>query len=314
MDFRNLKTFEVVASFMSFNRAAEVLHCAQSTVSAQISLLERDLGVPVFERLGRRIALTPAGEELLHRVRRMLSYEHEIRAAVQGAGDSVGLISLRVPQSVAELHMPRILERFCADHPRVGFDIQNCGYFHLSEELRTGEIDAGFLLSMPLDSADLCCTEVFTEPLAYVASPSSGLANREGLTLEDLAGHTLILPKHDCAYRMMLQQDIAEAGIETAALMEMNSIGAVVESVKAGIGVSMLPEATVAAEIKEGRLVKLRWHTNPATSLYFIRHRDKPVVGAFGDFVALVDEYFAGLRGHGGACDGRKSSSTGCRS
>src|SRR5512142_3194123 len=156
MDFRLLKTFELVASFMSFNAAAKVLHCTQSTVSAQIRSLEEDLGTPVFERLGRRIALTAAGEELRRHTRRLLSYEHDIRAAVREVGETVGLISLRVPQSVAEQHLPKILQRFCASYPRVGFDVSNCGYYHLPEEMRTGEIDAGFLLAMTMDAADLC--------------------------------------------------------------------------------------------------------------------------------------------------------------
>jgi DNA-binding transcriptional LysR family regulator len=295
MDFRRLRTFDLVASLMSFNRAAEVLHCTQSTVSAQIKALEEDLGTPVFERLGRRIALTPAGEELQHHARRLLSYEHDIRAAVGRVGETVGLISLRVPQSVAELHLPTILRRFCAAYPRVGFDVSNCGYHHLPEELRTGEIDAGFLLAMPVESADLCNTVVATEPLAYVTSPMSDLAERTGLTVRDLAGQTLLLPKHDCAYRMKLQQELAEAHVDTAAMLELSSLTAVVRCLQAGFGVALLPERVITGEIAARRLTRLRWHEPLAADLFFIRHRDKPLTGAFGAFVAEVERYFAEL-------------------
>jgi DNA-binding transcriptional LysR family regulator len=98
MEFRHLRTFETIAQLMSFNRAAQALHCTQSTVSAQIKALERDLGVPVFERLGRRITLTAAGEELLHHTRRLFDYEREIFSAVRGGRDPAGVLSLRVPQ------------------------------------------------------------------------------------------------------------------------------------------------------------------------------------------------------------------------
>lgn len=296
MDFRLLKTFDLVSAMMSFHGAAKVLHCTQSTVSAQIKSLEEDLGAPVFERLGRRIALTPAGEELRRHVRKLLNYEQDIRAAVKEVGETVGLIGLRVPQSVAELHLPTILQRFGAAYPRVGFDVSNCGYFHLPDELRTGEIDAGFLLSMALDAGDLCSTVVLDEPMAYVAPLTSDLAARERLAIGDLAGQTLLVPKHDCAYRMKLQQELAEARVECAAVIELNSVSAVVRCVRAGVGVALLPERTVARELAEGRLARLRWHEPLTACLYFVRHREKPLVGAFGAFVAVVEQYFEELR------------------
>lgn len=295
MDFRLLRTFELVASFMSFNRAAKVLHCTQSTVSAQIKSLEQDLGTPLFERLGRCIVLTPAGEALQRHARRVLSYEHDIRAAVKEVGQTVGLISLRAPQSVTDLHLPSILQRFCAAHPRVGIDVSNCGFSHLADELRSGEIDAGFLLSMTLESADLRSTVVFSEPMAYVASPQSTLSKRSQLSVRDLAGQTLLVPKHDCAYRMQLQQEIATAQVDLAAMVELNSVAAVVRCLKAGVGVALIPERAVRQDIATRRLRKLRWQA-PAANVYFLRHRDKPLAGAYGAFVTLVERCFAELR------------------
>jgi DNA-binding transcriptional LysR family regulator len=297
MDFRLLKTFDLVASFMSFNRAAKVLHCTQSTVSAQIKSLEEDLGTPVFQRLGRHVALTAAGEELQRHARRLLNYEHDIRAAVRNVGTTVGLIGLRAPQSVAELHLPTILQRFSAQFPRVGIDVSDCGYHHLPEELRTGEIEAGFLLAMPADFNDLINSEVLVEPMAFVTSPSSALAKRSNLTLRDLADHPLLLPKHDCAYRMKLQQDLMEAHIEPSAVIELNSMSSVLRCLEAGLGVAYVPERAAKPALELRRLTKLRWHEPLEASLYFIRHRDKPLVGAYGAFVAEVERYFAELRG-----------------
>lgn len=296
MDFRLLKTFDLVASFMSFHRAAKALHCTQSTVSAQIRSLEDDLGAPVFDRLGRRIALTPAGEELQRHVRRLLSYERDLRAAVREVGETVGLIRLRAPQSVALAHLPTILQRFCAAHPRVGVDVSNCGYSHLVEELRTGELDAGFLWSMAVESADLCSAVVWKETMAWVASPGSELARRADLTLQELAGRTLLLPKHDCSYRMKLQQELVGARVQPGAVLDLNSVAAIVRCLQAGIGVALLPERAVVEELATGRLARLRWHEPHQEELFFFRHRDKPLVGAYGAFVAAVEEYFAELR------------------
>lgn len=296
MEFHLLKTFDVVATLMSFNQAAQVLHCTQSAVSARIKALEEDLGAPVFERLGRRIALTPSGEELLRHVRRLLNFEQDVRTAVKEAGETVGLISLRAPQSVADLHLPPILKRFCAAYPRVGFDVSNCGYFHLPDELRSGRIDAGFLLSMCLDAADLDCTVVLEEPMAFVAHPASDLAGRADLGVADLAGRTLLVPKHDCAYRMHLQQQLAETRTEAAAVLELNSVTALVNCLRAGLGIALLPERTVAAEVAAGRLAKLAWREPQSARLFFLRHRDKPRVGAYGAFVTCVEQHFQDLQ------------------
>jgi DNA-binding transcriptional LysR family regulator len=84
MELRELKTFQKVAILLSFDRAAEVLHYAQSTVSAQIKALEDELGVPLFDRLGRQIVLTDAGEKLLKYSRRLLAIHEETYAEVKG--------------------------------------------------------------------------------------------------------------------------------------------------------------------------------------------------------------------------------------
>jgi len=298
MDFQRMKTFEAVASLMSFNRAAQILCCTQSTVSAQIKALEEELGARVFERLGRHISLTPAGEELLRQTRRFLSYEQSLRAAVLKKGETAGLLSLRAPQSVAELHLPKILGRFCKAFPLVGFDIANCGYFNLPAELGAGEIDACFILSMPLEAASLRCEKVWEEPLAFVAAPSSELASRAKLSLPDLAGRTLLVAKHDCAYRMELQQEMTEARIEPRAVIELNSLESVARCASEGMGIALLPEASVSAEMRAETLVKLRFRKPRRACLYFFRHNDKPLKGAFGAFVAAVDAHFKALRKH----------------
>jgi DNA-binding transcriptional LysR family regulator len=292
MDFRELRTFDVVATLMNFNRAAAALHCTQSTVSAQIKSLEEDLGTQVFERLGRRIVLTAAGQELHRHTRRLLGYEQEIRSGVKQMGETLGLISVRAPQSVSDIHLPRILERFCRAYPRVGFDIADCGYYQLPDELRSGAIDAGFLLTMGIESADLHTSVVLTEPLVYVVSPSSELAQRTRLTIEDLEGFTLLVAKHDCAYRMELDRKLKEARVETAAVIELNSLNAVIQCLKVSLGVALVPQRAVVHELAAGQLSQLEWHEPLAAKLFLMRHRDKPLTGAYGAFIATVEGYF----------------------
>lgn len=298
MEFRLLKTFDVVAMLMSFHRAAEVLHLSQSTVSAQIKALENELGAPVFERLGRHIALTSAGEELRHHTRRLLGYEQELMASLKRQHETTGLITLRVPQSVADTHLPPIMQRFTAHYPRVGFDISNCGYHHLADELRTGQIDAAFLLAGSVTAADLTTSTMLIEPMVYVASPTSTLAPRSRLGIRDLAEQTLLLPKHDCGYRMQLERSLTEAGVEVAAIIELNSLASLIQCLLLGVGVALLPRRSVARELAQHQLKELSFSTPLTSHLFLIRHRHKPLDGVFGAFMTMVEEHFTGLRGN----------------
>ena len=149
---------------------------------------------------------------------------------------------------------------------------------------------------MTIDSADLHSSVVLTEPMAYVTGPSSPLARRSKLTIEDLSGCTLLFPKHDCAYRMELEQTLKAARIETAASIELNSLTALVQCLRLGLGVALLPRQVVADEIADGRLIQLVWCEPLLTSLFLLRHRDKPLTGAYWAFITTVEAYFAEQR------------------
>jgi len=95
---------------------------------------------------------------------------------------------------------------------------------------------------------------------------------------------------------MKLQQELGDAHVETAAVLELNSLASVVQCLRAGVGVALVPERAVARELAARQLTRLRWHERLAVRLFFIRHRDKPLGGAYGAFVAAVEQYFAELR------------------
>ncbi|MEW5734239.1 MAG: LysR family transcriptional regulator, partial [Thermodesulfobacteriota bacterium] len=101
MDHQQLKTFRTVATLMNFNKAAELLHYAQSSVSAQVKALENELGVLLFERTGKKIRLTPSGEKMLLYAHKLLAIEDEARAEVSGRQREASLLTLRMPQTIA---------------------------------------------------------------------------------------------------------------------------------------------------------------------------------------------------------------------
>jgi DNA-binding transcriptional LysR family regulator len=197
MELRQLKTFRVVADLLSFTRAAEKLFMAQSSVSAQIRALEEDLSVKLFDRIGRRVLLTDSGLRLLDYARRMEGMTEEIRSEVTSANRLRGRLTIRVPETLATVYMPDVVERYHREHPEVDLVFINCSDLRLREELNSGRIDLAFVMTDSVHLNDVNVDLLKTERLVLVAGPSHPLCRGAQITLNHLDGHLLLLPRTD---------------------------------------------------------------------------------------------------------------------
>ena len=197
MEFRQLKTFRVVAEVLNFTRAAEQLHMAQSSVSAQIKALEEELEVVLFDRIGRRVLLTEAGKKLFDYARRIEGMTEEIRSEVAEGKYLRGRLTIRIPETLATVYMPRVIDAYHRHYPDVQLDFINCSDTHLARELNSGRLDLAFLMTDSLRLKDVNVQFLKTEPLVLVGGPTHPLATRKHIRLPDLAGETLLLPKTD---------------------------------------------------------------------------------------------------------------------
>ena len=197
MEFRQLKTFVKVAELLSFTKAAEKLFLAQSSVSAQIRALEEELDLKLFDRIGRRVLLTDAGNKLYAYARRMetmtleLLSEFSVDCCIQGA------LTVRVPETLARVHMPEVIERFNAAHPKATLHMINCTDEQLPEELNSGRIDLAFLLTDAISLKEVNVKMLGSEKLILVAGPDHQLTRQDTVSLKDLDQHTLVLPMTD---------------------------------------------------------------------------------------------------------------------
>jgi DNA-binding transcriptional LysR family regulator len=292
MELRQLKTFLMVGKLLSFNRAAEVLNYAQSTVSVQIRSLEEDFGVPLFDRLGKQVVLTEAGQVLMRYARKMLDIEEETHSEVSGRTQSRGSLSIRMPQSLSVCYLPAILSRFCTLCPIVGLDISSCTYHSLEHELKSGITDVAFLLAESISARDLESEVLGIVQLAVVVNPGHPLAGRLSISIRDLEGEAILLPKHDCSYRMVFEQMLTEARVKTAAVIEMNSLETIKRCVMQGVGLTIMPEISVRKELDEKGLAALPWTEEMLeTAILMIWHKDKwisPTLQAFMNTVRDV--------------------------
>lgn len=287
MELRQLKTFKTVATMLSFHRAAGVLNYAQSTVSAQIRALEDDLGVLLFDRLGKRIVLTQAGELLVQYAQKMLDMEAETLAEVRTREQAQGSLTIRIPQTIGIHYLPRVLAVFRKRFPLLSFHFHSCAFHALEHEMQTGTTDLAFLLAESVNSPNLTAEPLRFESLVLVADPGNPLAKKSRVSLRDLEDQPLFLAISDCGYRMVLEQMLLENHVECRTTLEFNSVEVLRECLKTGTGVTITPEISVRKEVKEGSLVVLPWDEGPLeTAILMIWHKDKwqsPTLRAFMD-------------------------------
>jgi DNA-binding transcriptional LysR family regulator len=289
MELRDLKTFVAVAGLLSFHRAGEALHAAQSTVSARIATIEADLGVKLFERLGRRVVLTEAGERLLDYARKILDLEDEARAWVSGEAEARGSLTVRVPESLCAYRMSGVIRHFRERFPNVRLSFTACTMEGLDKDLRQGVTDLAFLMVDSIRAGDLTVEALGVERLVLVSSPGHRLAGQASVGPEDLRDETLVLSKADCSYRKMFEGLLSEKGVATAAGVEFSSAAALRGCIMDGVGISILPELAVRHDVSAGRLAVLHWADGELeTAVLMVRHKDKwlsPPLAAFMDMV-----------------------------
>ena len=197
MEFRQLRTFRVVADNLSFSKAATQLYMAQSSVSAQIRSLEQELNLKLFDRVGRRVFITDAGLKLYEYARRMEEMTAEIRSEVTSDRNVRGSLTIRIPETLAAVYMPQVVQRFYRDNPQVKLNFTNCSDRQLREELNSGRIDLAFLMTDSIHLGEVNVQLLRIEKLVLVSGTAHALSGQKNIQLRDLNGHTLLLPNAD---------------------------------------------------------------------------------------------------------------------
>ena len=265
-------TFRAVARELSFSRAAAGLGYVQSSVSSQVAALERELGVPLFDRLGRRIALTEAGAVMLEYAERLLDLAWEAGEAVAeagaGRGEVAGSLRVSAPETLLTYRLPGLLTVFHESYPRVRVSLQPTAVGRLvgstRRALEEGRVDVAFVLDEASVGVDGLSAELLMEEdVSVVAPPAHALAVSDFVAPSNLGKETVLLPEapqSGCAYRGRFERQLAEGGVVPRETLEFQSIEAIKRCVSAGMGVSVLPAVSVEAELASGGLSELRWH------------------------------------------------------
>jgi DNA-binding transcriptional LysR family regulator len=292
MEIRQLRSFQTVANLLSFNKAADRLHYAQSSISAQIHALEEELGLHLFDRLGKRVQLTESGSQLLHYANKILDLVNETESELTADREPLGSLTVRIPESFGVHRLPEVIREFHSRFPKVQLNFITCAHEGLAKDLRKGITDLAFLLAESISSSDLFVETLGFEPVVLTASPAHPLAAKRVVHTRDLAGETILLSKVDCSYRKIFEQILEQEEVASVHKLEFHSVEVIKRCLMAGVGVTVLPEIAVAEEVARKQLVILPWSEDKIeVALLMIWYRDRwvsPTLKAFMDVTKNV--------------------------
>jgi len=301
--FRQLSVFEAVARRLSFSRAAEELHLTQPAVSMQIKQLEENVGLPLFEQLGKKIFLTEAGRELSHYARTIAQQVAEAEAVLgELKGLKRGKLKISVA-STANYFAPQLLATFSQRFPDVTVSLNVTNREALLQQLANNEMDL-VIMGQPPDGLDLAAETFMDNPLVVIAPVNHPLASEKRIPLERLQRETFLVREQGSGTRIAMERFFAQRGIKLTTGMEMSSNEAIKQAVQAGLGLGIVSIHTVELELEMNRLAVLDVESFPIMRHWFVVHRANKRLSA----VSLAFKKF--LLDEAAQLMGRKSGST----
>ena len=300
---RQLKVFESVARNLSFSRAAEELHLTQPAVSTQVKKLTDHAGVMLFEQLGKKIFLTPAGVEMLHSSRLIIQQFKEVEEAMNRfKGIGGGTLNVTVI-SAGDYFLPALLVEFARRNPGVNLNFGVCNREELLDQLAHNVTDLAIMVRPPLDLDTV--NEAFApHPYVVVAAGAHALVAKKHIRVARLVREPFVVREKGSDTWNSMEQGFGDHLAELNIAMEIKSTETVKQAVIAGMGISFLSAHTISRELQSGSLAVLDVQGFPLMLNWYVVHRKNkrltPVAQAFRSFLmndsAVLIEQAVGYR------------------
>ncbi|HEY3426894.1 MAG TPA: LysR family transcriptional regulator [Negativicutes bacterium] len=291
MDIKQIRAFLAVASLNSFTQAAEQLGYAQSSITAQIQLLEKEVGVRLFERLNKKVSLTAEGKNFLAYSRQMIDLWETAKGSLTISDEPRGTLVIGSDESICAVKLPSFLKEFNRRYPKVEVNIKIGSSCDLVNLARENEIDVAILLEQKLTNSDFVIEKHQLEPLALLVSPEHPLASGKTAHFADMAGYPFLLASQSCSWRTLFQDIMKDANVQPNLMLDSGSIQTLKQLAISGLGITLLPLYAVTEELAKNQLVKLNWEgVDLQLSTQVIRHKDKWISLPVQAFLAMCKE------------------------
>ena len=291
MELRQLNTFVTVTKLNNFTKAAACLGYSQASVTSQIQLLEKELGVRLFDRIGKSIFLTHQGEKLLVYSKQMLKLHDEAKDSLTATDELKGAIVIGASDSLCALRLPSLLKEFHERYPAVEIVLKMRNYIDAQTSLRGNDIDAALVIGQKIYTPEFISDLEFPEPVVLLATPGHPLSFKHPVSPGDTVPYTVILAQKGCSFRKAFEKCLDDANLFPDYIMEANSIQAIKQLAISGMGITLLPRIAVEDELNRNLLVELDWAGTPFDLItQMIYHKDKWISPTLKAFLDLAKE------------------------
>lgn len=285
---KQFRIFESAARHLHFGRAAAELHLTQPAVSIQLKHLEHEVGLPLFEQMGRRMYLTFAGAELLGHVRTLIARLRDAEEAIESLRDEGGGELHIAATTTAEYFAPHLLAEFRKQRAGLKVRLTIDNREAVVRELADNAIDLAIMGRAPR-RLDTVAVAFARHPLAIIAAPDHPLARKRSFAIKQLADDPFLIRERGSGTRDAMERAFAALRFSPAETIEIGPNEAIKQAVAAHMGVGFVSLHTVGLELATNRVVVLRVRGTPVIRDWYVIHRSgkrlSPAVAAFKDYL-----------------------------
>ena len=258
MELKYLNTFMTIIEEGSFVKAAEKLGYTQSTITFQIGQLEQEFSVQLFEKIGRRMVLTKAGEQIMPYITEVLNSVRKMKYFKKDLSSCEGDLTVGVAETQLCFSLPDKLKRFHQAAPNARLFLKSMNCYAIRDALMSGSLDVGiFYNDVGGYGSNLIVQEMESSEIVVVASPSTQRRFSDLITPDQKLSATYLINEQDCIFRQKFEEYLNEKSITLDHTIELWSIPTIINLVKNDVGISSLPRFTVQEELSRGELIEI---------------------------------------------------------
>ena len=296
MDLRQVEVFYFVAKFRSFSKAATALLLTQPTVSGHIKALEEELSLVLFDRLGRHIRLTQAGEVLYGYAKRLLATKSAALQALQELqGGLCGELLIGSSSIPGQYILPPLLGQFVRHYPAITVTLSITDTIDTLERILHGDLELG-MVGAQVSHPQVVYHQFIAEELVLVVPPTHPWVGQHAIPVTALTTQPFIQRERGSGTRLVIEQLLKEHGFDPAGLRIVAEIGStegIKQAIKAGLGLSILSRLALSDELQAGSLYTVALENVVLRrNFYIIRHKGRtlsPLCQTFEQFLQRID-------------------------
>ncbi|MDR7869395.1 MAG: LysR family transcriptional regulator [Tissierellaceae bacterium] len=254
MEIHQLNIFIHVARIKNFTQVGRILGYSQSNISAQIQQLEKEIGAPLFNRIGRKVSLTQYGEELLPYAQEIVSTAIRMENFLKSDEAMGGTVKVGIVESLFELVTEKTITNYHSRFPNVRIELTVDGTANLKEMLQQGTLDLACLIDDAPSKAEWNCWHVIDVPIVIIANSNYNISKKDNITLRDLKDEEFILMEQSARYTIYFKNKMTETDIKFHSVLKLQSASMACRLVENGHYLSVLPLYSVVKSAEQGKV------------------------------------------------------------